>query len=124
MYFEDQQLVFRDTKNEGEDRWLPITSLLMAHLKEMYAKRIDEQVFDTNKDKLLRRLRKAQTIAGVVNAKSKCFHTLRHTAATRLFANGAELPVAMEILGHSNAKTTMRYSHATQEGMRKALAQL
>ena len=124
VFFEDQQLVFRDTKNKGEDRWLPITPLLMTHLKEMYARRIDQQVFDIDKDKLLRRLRKAQAIAGVVNAKSKCFHTLRHTAATRLFANGAELPVAMEILGHSNAKTTMRYSHATQEGMRKALAQL
>ena len=124
VYFEDQQLVFRDTKNKGEDRWLPITPLLMTHLKEMQERRIDEQVFDIDKDKLLRRMRKAQEIAGVKNAKNKCFHTLRHTAATRLFANGAELPVAMEILGHSNAKTTMRYSHATQEGMRKALAQL
>ena len=124
VFFEDRELVFRDTKNKGEDRWLPITDLLMAHLEEMYAKRIDDQVFDIDKDKLLRRLRKVQKIAGIKNAKAKCFHTLRHTAATRLFAKGAELPVAMAILGHSNAKTTMRYSHATEEGMRKALASL
>ena len=125
VFFEDQQLVFRDTKNKGEDRWLPITSLLMEHLREMHARRIDEhEVFDIDKDKLLRRMRKAQAIAGVKNAAKKCFHTLRHTAATRLFAKGAELPVAMAILGHTNAKTTMRYSHATDEGMKRALAQL
>ena len=124
VFFEDQQLVFRDTKNKGEDRWLPITSLLMDHLQQMHGRRIDDHVFDINKDRLLRRLRKVQQIAGIKNAKDKCWHTLRHTAATRLFAKGAELPVAMEILGHSNAKTTLRYAHATQEGMRKALAQL
>ena len=55
---------------------------------------------------------------------TQIFHTFRHTTATMLFAKGAELPVVMEVLGHSSAKTTMRYSHATKQGMAKALATL
>lgn len=50
------------------------------------------------------------------------FHSLRHTAASFLVALNVHPRVAMEILGHSNIKTTMEvYSHAQQSGMREAL---
>ncbi|HBG48809.1 MAG TPA: hypothetical protein DDW90_04775 [Cyanobacteria bacterium UBA9971] len=39
------------------------------------------------------------------------FHDLRHTVATRMVANGTDLGVVMEILGHADIKTTMRYAH-------------
>ncbi len=50
------------------------------------------------------------------------FHSLRHTAASFLVALNVHPRVAMEILGHTNIKTTMEiYSHAQQAGMREAL---
>jgi integrase len=39
------------------------------------------------------------------------FHDLRHTAATRMVEAGASIVAVSKILGHSDIKMTMRYSH-------------
>ena len=39
------------------------------------------------------------------------FHDLRHTAATRMVELGANIVAISKILGHSDIKTTMRYTH-------------
>lgn len=40
------------------------------------------------------------------------FHTLRHSAATLLMAEGVPVKVASEMLGHADITTTLRiYSH-------------
>jgi integrase len=52
------------------------------------------------------------------------FHDLRHTTATRLTEAGEHPVVVMEIMGHSDPKTTKRYSHGTMSAKRAALAKL
>ena len=39
------------------------------------------------------------------------FHDLRHTAATRMIEAGASIVAVSRILGHSDIKMTMRYTH-------------
>lgn len=51
-------------------------------------------------------------------------HCCRHTFATLTRESGADLRVVMELLGHTDIKTTARYSHANLTSMENAVQQL
>jgi integrase/recombinase XerC len=64
-------------------------------------------------------VRKYATEAGIERAVHP--HLLRHTFATHMLDNGAELRVVQTLLGHSNVNTTQIYTHVTDSAKRKAI---
>ena len=59
--------------------------------------------------------------AGIIGLR---FHDLRHTFASRLVENGADLITVKELLGHSSVKITERYTHSQSEQKKSAVALL
>jgi len=65
---------------------------------------------------IIRRLAEA---AGITKTISP--HTLRHSFATHLLQNGADLRVIQQLLGHENITTTELYTHLDVQDLRDAI---
>lgn len=97
------------------------------HLRKYLNERSDncEALFITER-KPLRRLsaRSIQTefkkIASYCGLENKVHpHVMRHTFATLMLNNGAELVAIQELLGHSSSETTLRYARISEERKRE-----
>lgn len=125
-FIQKQVLVFGKGKKE---RWIPLHTSLIEIL-ETYRNIVNAQGFDTtnyvflndNGAKLYpnfiyRTIKKYLQMVSTQNGIGP--HTLRHSFATHLLNNGAELNAIKEMLGHSSLASTQVYTHNSIEKLKK-----
>ena len=117
----------REQTKSGHSRSIPMNRIARQQLLSLQTESGDtEYVFVNRKTgqprtDVKRGFRSACRNAGLEDFR---FHDLRHTAATRLGDAGVDTRRIMAILGHRCMQTSARYTHATDDGLRRAIETL
>ena len=64
-----------------------------------------------------------KNLSQVVTLKKRSPHVLRHTFATAMLNNNADLEAVKELMGHESVTTTQIYTHTTFEELKKVYSQ-
>jgi site-specific recombinase XerD len=126
-----ERMVIRIRQGKGgKDRDVPLSAKLREQLRTHYramrqrngwlfpslqTRRPDQPI---TQKAVWHACRQASRRAGIT--KSVHPHTLRHSFATHMFDDGAELPVIQTLLGHADPRDTMIYVHLSTRRLRSA----
>ena len=124
----------RVTGKRNKQRIIPLLKSFITELKDYINKKnntIDEKenewFFVTDKgnklyEKFVYNIVKSY-LSVVTTSDRKSPHILRHTFATHMLNNGADLNSIKELLGHANLSATQVYTHNTFEKLKKIYKQ-
>jgi integrase len=107
-------LVLPKTK-AGEPQGVPLTERAQGALADLLADVVPSQ------QRLRHHFEAARIKAGLEDV---CFHTYRHTCATRLLEAGVDLQETKEWLRHSDISTTLRYRHVSSKHLEATAGRL
>lgn len=116
VYLSNEALVFLERYlSTRSDKFIPL--FLRYSGKRMQSDDLDGESLRLTVRSVQRLVKKYVGRAGVgVDATP---HSLRHSMATTLLMNGADLRSVQEILGHSNVSTTQIYTHVTNRRLKE-----
>ena len=110
-----------------KERLIPLTSDILSKIKKLNASNKSKYLFTTDKGKQIstkqvyRLVNKYLSMVTTLDKKSP--HILRHTFATHMLNNGADINAIKELLGHANLSATQIYTHNTIEKLKTVYKQ-
>jgi integrase/recombinase XerC len=110
-----------------KERLIPLTSDILSKIKKLNSSNKSKYLFTTDKGKQIstkqvyRLVNKYLSMVTTLGKKSP--HILRHTFATHLLNNGADINAIKELLGHANLSATQIYTHNTIEKLKTVYKQ-
>jgi integrase len=111
----------------GQTRYLPLNTEAVGVLTTWRQGRANDDYVFTGREQgePLDDIKKAWTpLLKAARIQGFRFHDLRHTFASKLVMAGVDLNTVRELLGHSDIKMTLRYSHLAPEHKAAAVAKL
>lgn len=128
--------VIRVTGKRKKTRIVPLGEQVRHDLEQFFKKRVEiegislefrDYIFVKTNREPLTRMQVAQIVKKYimrVAGKEKAHpHALRHTFATHLLNEGADLMSVKELLGHENLSTTQIYTHVSAEHLKRIYKQ-
>lgn len=116
-----QRLIpFGDELKEGMLKYVDVRNGQVEEKKcdAFFVRKNGERLYNNLVYNLVKR-----NLSKVVTLKKRSPHVLRHTFATTMLNNEAELGAVKELLGHSSLATTEIYTHTTFEELKKVYKQ-
>jgi len=115
----------------GKDRILFISPGFYEELQGFSEKHALERtgvIFKTTKgkpvkDAYIRKMMRQKAVKAGIE-KIITFHSLRHTALTRLYEKTKDIRLVQEVAGHADISTTMIYTHISGADIREAMINL
>ena len=101
----------------NKERLIPVTNDIIKQIKKLMSLQNSSYLFTSDKKnqistkKVYRLVKKYLGLVTSLDKKSP--HILRHTFATHLLNNGADINAIKELLGHANLSATQVYTHNT-----------
>jgi len=111
----------------NKERLIPLISDIVSKIKELNTSNKSPFLFTTEEGKQIstkqvyRLVNKYLSMVTSLDKKSP--HILRHTFATHMLNNGADINAIKELLGHANLSATQAYTHNTIEKLKTVYKQ-
>ena len=132
QHFDDAYTTLRIRGKGDKERVVPIVEALRHEIK-LYVERFSEQNICRNPEKALflskrgERISRSDVQRSVARLLRECGvqgkvspHVLRHTFATHLLNDGADLREIQELMGHSSLRATQVYTHSNIAQLQRA----